>query len=242
MYRRWSRKFIAFPMFAILALLLVFPISSAFAQEIQPLAAIGGSIQQGSWYEQWDQSGTAYCPNNRQRFITTTSEPFTLSAPFGEETLSVAYNTSRITINLARTSYGTYVYTSQNNWFVHLLEVTLLSPTQMVVNATFYAKDGNCRLNNRAVWSFSGVIQPPPTLPPQPPPPSQGCTVRPLSLIVNKRLGPGTNYPIVGKFQPGMTATVSAAGYDNQGARWWMLTDNTWVISTYTVAQGNCPQ
>jgi hypothetical protein len=241
MYRQWTNKALVVSLFS-LFVLVVFAPFTVLAQDVSPLSTFGGSIQQGVWYEQWNQNGTMYCPNNRQRFVTSSSEAFNLSAPFSEETLSVAYSASRQTVNLARTSVGNYVATSQNNLWVQLLEVTRFSPTQMTATSTFYAKDGTCTLINQASWSFTGQQQPPPQ-PTQPPPPQPNvCTVRPLSLTVNKRLGPGTNYQIIGKLFPGNVATVSAAGFDNQGARWWMLTDNSWVSAAYTVAQGPCPR
>lgn len=232
MSRHLPRKVLFIPL-GVLVLLFLLPFAS-FAQDIRPQAIIVGGIQQGNWFEQWNQTGTMYCPNNRQRFVTASNEAFLLSAPPGEETLTVAYATSRQTIYLARTSYGNYVNTSQSSWFVHLLEATVLSPTQMSVTSTFYSRDGSCTLVNYATWSYTGA--------PQPPPQPQGCTVRTTGGTVNKRLGPGLNYAIVGKLPPNTAAQVSAAGYDNQGNRWWMLIDNTWVSGAYTVAQGNCPR
>jgi hypothetical protein len=202
--------------------------TTAFAQEINPQAVIPGSIQQGTWYEQWDQAGTVYCPNNSQRNITTTSEAFTLTAPSGEETLSITYSSSRISLFLARSSNGTYVSTNERGWWVHLVEVTPVSPTQMIVLSRFYAKDGSCTLSNRATWSFTGTSP-------------QTCTLRPSSVAVNKRSGPGTNYAILGRLLPNTTATVINVGYDTQGTRWWLLSDNTWVSSLHTIVQGNCP-
>lgn len=237
MYRRRMSKAVLVPLFSMFVVMLLAPFT-VFAQQAQPLSSFGGSFQQGAWYEQWNQTGTMSCPNDRNRFVTASNEAFNLSAPFSEETLNVAYNASRQTVNLARTSYGNYVATSQNNLWVHLLDVTRVSPTQMSVISTFYAKDGSCTLSNRAAWSFTGQ-QPQPT---QQPPQPQGCTVRTVGVTVNKRLGPGLQYAIVGKLQPGTVAQVNAAGFDNQGNRWWMLTDNSWVSGSYTIAQGPCPR
>lgn len=217
---------------------------TAFAQDIRPQFAIPGSIQQGQWYEQWDRPGTVYCANDRQRFITTSSEGFTLSAPFTEDTLSVAYNASRTSVNLARTSFGSYVYTGQNNRWVQLLEVTRLSSTQMTVNSTFFAKDGSCTLVNRATWSFAGIVQQPtpqPTRPQPQPTPVYACYVQTTGGTVNRRSGPGLNYTVLGKLTPGVTAGVFGAGYDSQGNRWWKLVDNSWISSLYTIARGSCP-
>ncbi|MEP7292735.1 MAG: hypothetical protein ABI835_13215, partial [Chloroflexota bacterium] len=110
----------------LLVLMLLAPFTTAFAQDTGPSAqaAIGGSIQQGSWYEQWNQSGTIYCPNNSQRFITTTSEAFTLSAAPGEAALFISYSTSRVNLYLIRSASGNYVYSETSNWWVHLIEVT----------------------------------------------------------------------------------------------------------------------
>jgi hypothetical protein len=237
MYCRWTTKAVIVPLLTIFVFVLLAPFT-VLAQDVSPLAAIGSGIQPGLWYEQWNQTGTMYCPNNRQRFVTTTSEAFNLSVPFSEEILMVDYSTSRQTVNLARTSYGNYVATSPSSQWVHLLDVTRFSPTQMSVTSTFYSRDGSCTLTNQASWYYTGQQQPQPTQPPQP----QGCTVRTTGVTLNKRIGPGLNYAIVGKLQPGVYAQVNAAGYDNQGTRWWMLTDNTWVSGAYTVAQGSCPR
>jgi hypothetical protein len=228
-------KAIFIPLLGVLVLLFILPFT-AFAQDIRPQAIISGSVQQGNWYEQWNQTGTMYCPNNRQRFVSASNEAFVLSAPPGEAILSVAYQTSRQTIFLARSSYGTYVYTSPSNQWVQLLEASVISSTQMSVTSTFYAKDGSCTLVNYATWSFTGSPQP------QPQPQPQTCTVRANGVTVNKRIGPGLNYTIVGKLPPNTTATVISVGYDNQGSRWWFLADNTWVSGAFTIATGNCPQ
>jgi hypothetical protein len=228
MHLRLTSAVLSAPIVGILVLFLFFPITVSDAQDISPQAAIPGSIQPGAWVEQWTQPGTTYCPNNRQRFITATNESFTLSAPSGEATISVSYNTSRVSLYLARTTSGNYVSTSANNWWVHLLEATPLSPTQMALVSTFYAKDGSCTLTNYATWSFSSA-------------PSQTCTVTPTSSSLNKRSGPGLNFPIVGQLGRNATATVINVAYDGQGRRWWLLSDNSWVSAAYTNAQGNCP-
>lgn len=217
----------------LLVLMLVVPVSAAFAQDFSPQAAIGGSIQQGSWYEQWNQGGTVYCPNNNQRFITVTSEPFTLSAPAGEAVIRINYSNSRITKWLARSNNGGYVFTETTNWYVHLFQVTPVSPSQMNVVSTFYAQDGSCTLTSNATWSFSGA--------PQPPPPTTGCSVTPNVNALNKRSGPGVNYQILGQLRRGQFASVTNVAYDNSGQRWWFLSDNTWVSASYTIASGNCP-
>jgi len=217
-------------------LLLFVPLTVSLAQDINPQAIISGSIQQGDWYEQWNQPGTMYCPNNTQRFITATSEHFRLTAPAGEQTISIYYETSRITLYLVRASNGNYVYSNESSWWVHLLEVTRLSATQMSVYSTYYAKDGNCTLNNFATWSFSSA-PPVPTTPPQ----NQTCIVTPVSVVVNKRSGPGLNYAILGQLLPYTSAIVINVSYDTQGRRWWFLADNTWVSGVVTIATGNCP-
>jgi hypothetical protein len=228
-------------LFSIVVLVLLVPFT-AFAQDIRPQVAIPGGIQQGQWYEQWERPGTVYCANDRQRYITSSSEAFTLSAPFTEDTLSVAYNASRTNVNLARTSVGTYVYTGQNTRWVQLLEVTRVSPIQMSVNSTFYAKDGSCTLVNRAIWSFAGVQQQPTPQPTRPQPtPVYACYVQTTGGTVNRRSGPGLNYTVVGRLQAGVTAGVLGAGYDSQGNRWWKLADNSWISSLYTIARGSCP-
>lgn len=231
MNERLSNRFFVALLKGLLVLMLLIPISTTFAQDIAPLAAVGGSIQQGTWYEQWNGPGTIYCPNSNQRFITTTSEAFTLSAPAGEAVLSVSYNSSRLTLFLARAANGSYVYTNANNWWVHLFQATPVSPNQMSIVSTFYAKDGSCTLTNSATWSFSGSPQPPPTT----------CTVTPTSAVLNKRSGPGLNYPVLGQIRRGQFATVTNVAYDNQGRRWWFLSDNTWVSAAFTTSQGNCP-
>jgi hypothetical protein len=223
-----GRKFLL--KLAVLFLLLLVSSPAVLAQDVNPQAVIPGSIQQGTWFEQWNQSGRLTCPNNAQRFITATNEAFTLSAPVGEQTLSIFYNTSRIRLYLARSMFGTYVHTSESSWWVHLIEVSVLSPTQMSVVSTFYAKDGTCTLTNQATWTFSSA-----------PPPPTGCTVRPASVAVNKRSGPGLFYSVVGQLQPNTSATVISVAYDVQGRRWWGLSDNTWVSSVVTIAQGSCP-
>ena len=235
MSRRWSNKAF-FVLLFILVMLFIFPFTS-FAQDIRPQSIIVGSIQQGNWFEQWNQTGTMYCPNNRQRFVTASNEAFTLSAPPGEETLSVAYQTSRQTIYLARTGFGNYVSTTVSNQWIYLLEATVISSNQMSVTSRFYSRDGSCTLTNYATWSFTGAPQPIPTQP-QP----QGCTVRTTGGTVNKRIGPGLNYTIVGRLNPNTSATVISVGYDNSGNRWWFLADNTWVSGAFTIASGICPQ
>lgn len=221
-------RFLTVLFLGILALLI--PQVRVSAQEINPQLVMPGSIQPGNWYEQWNQTGTLYCPNNPQRFITTTSEPFTLSATAAEQVLSVSYGTSRVQIYLTRASNGSFVYTNATNGWVHLLEVTPISPSQMSVQSTFRAIDGSCTLTNQATWSFTGTT-----------PPAQTCTVYPAGVAVNKRSGPGLNYRILGQLLPNTTAGVINVAYDAQGRRWWQLTDYTWVSSVVTVAQGNCP-
>lgn len=218
-----------------LLLMLLAPTSATFAQDVSPQAAIGGSVQQGSWYEQWYNAGTVYCPNNNQRFITVTSEPFTLTTLANENLLRINYSNSRLTKYLVRSNNGVYVYTETNNWWVHLFQATVVSPSQMSVVSTFFAQDGSCTLNNGATWSFSGAPQP------QPPPPTTGCTVTPNVNALNKRSGPGLNYQILGQLRRGEYASVSTVSYDTQGRRWWFLTDNSWVSAAYTIASGNCP-
>lgn len=226
----------AFVILSLLALVLLLSVSAAptFAQDISPQAIISGSLQQGTWYEQWDQAGTIYCPNNTSRYVTITSEPFTLTAPFNEDVLSIAYQTSRITLTLGRSSVGTYVATTDRNWYIHVIEVTRISTTQMSVSSRFLAKDGGCTLSNRATWSFTGVTPPPP-------PPPSGCTLYPASVTVNKRLGPGLNFSILGQLLPGQSAAVIGTSFDVQGRRWWQLADTTWVSSRVTIVQGVCP-
>lgn len=232
MNRRITRGLLLFSM---IVLLFGGSLTAVVAQDIQPEAIISGSLLQGTWYEQWNQGGTLYCPNNGSRYITTTSESFTLSAPATEEVLSIAYQTSRVNVTLARSSGGSYVYTNTRSWYVHLMEVTRVSATQMNVVSRFYALDGSCTLTNSAIWTYTGSPQP------TPPPPGSMCVARPLSVAVNKRMGPGLNYMILGQLLPGTSATVIGSSYDAQGRLWWQLADYTWVSSVVTVAQGNCP-
>ena len=220
-----------------LVLMLVLPATAAFAQDISQQAAFPGSIQQGNWFEQWNQPGTMFCPNNNGRSITTTNEGFTLSATNGEGILSIAYSTSRVNMTLARTGSGNYVATNISNQWVHLVEATRISAQQMSVVSTFYSRDGSCTLSNGAVWSItSGQPQPQP-------PPSNSCTVTTGSgvSVLNKRSGPGVNFGIVGQLLRGQIATVINVAYDNAGRRWWMLSDNSWVSASYTSSQGPCP-
>jgi hypothetical protein len=229
---RLSSRVVAALMMGILAFALMVPISVSFAQDIGAQASIPGSIQQGSWFEQWNQPGTAYCPNNQQRFITSSNEPFTLSVPAGEGFINVAYATSRLNITLARTTVGNYVYTNQTNQWVHLIEANRVSPTQMSIVSTFYARDGSCTLVNNATWSFSQQ---------SPPPAPTGCIISPTTSAVNKRSGPGVNFGIVGRLFAGNTATAVSAAFDASGTKWWQLSDNTWVSGAFTSAQGTCP-
>lgn len=202
--------------------------SATLAQDVGSQATMPGSIQAGTWQEEWNQPGTSYCPNNRQRYVTSTNERFTLSTPPGEGTLSVAYETSRVNLYLARTTDGRFVHTRADNEWVHLLDVTRITPSQMLVISTFYAQDGSCTLSNSATWTLVS-------------PATQTCTVTPISLTLNKRTGPGLNYPVVGQLRPNTSATAIARAYDQQGRPWWQLADSSWVSANYTRAQGTCP-
>ncbi len=221
----------------LLVFMLMLPVSAAFAQDFSPQAAFPGGIQQGNWYEQWNQPGTMFCPGNSGRSITTTNEAFTLSAVANENILTIAYSTSRVNMTLGRSSVGTYVATNISNQWVHVVEATRLSAQQMSVVSTFHSRDGSCTLTNVASWTFtSGQPQPQP-------PPTTGCTVTPASgvSVLNKRSGPGMNYSVVGQLLRGQFASVVNVSYDNAGRRWWLLSDNGWVSASYTSSQGVCP-
>jgi len=65
------------------------------------------------------------------------------------------------------------------------------------------------------------------------------CSVS-TSQNVNRRVGPGSSYSVVGVLAAGQSATVNSQLADADSRIWWHLTDGSWVLSEAVAETGQC--
>jgi tetratricopeptide (TPR) repeat protein len=71
------------------------------------------------------------------------------------------------------------------------------------------------------------------------PTPEVGCTIT-ASTTVNKRQGPGTNYPLAGQFSGGTSLRGIGQYRGGDNFIWWQLEDSTFVREDVVTAQADC--
>jgi hypothetical protein len=71
-------------------------------------------------------------------------------------------------------------------------------------------------------------------LPPEP------CTIVAQLVDVNARIGPGTEYRVLGNLPAGEEFSVDGQAQDRDGLTWWRLDNGRWVRADLVTAAGNC--
>ena len=70
--------------------------------------------------------------------------------------------------------------------------------------------------------------------------PPEPCSISAQLIDVNARIGPGTEYRVLGNLPPGEVFSVNGQAQDGDGLTWWRLESGRWVRADLVTAAGDC--